>query len=359
MPIVISKNKQNAQQIEKTKFSGENELQKYIYDNPESLPMNDIKEDIHLLILAREFSTNSGPIDALGIDRDGEIYIIETKLYKNPDKRQVVGQILDYGSSLWNSYGDFGEFRSAIDQKVNQHLGMNLNQKLEDFFGLNDDDVQSLLEDVQTNLSGGKFRFVVLMDQLHDQLKDLIVFINQNSKFDIFGVEMEYYKFQDYEIIIPKVFGAEVKKEVSSKRGGGGRRKWNEETFFKSIQEGLDSETGSAVRRIYDFCLENADDITWGSGNSGSFNPKFNNISKRSIFGVSGLGGVQINFGWLNDNEVALEVRENLKMELERIDFMKLPDDFKEKFPTTSLKDVLPKLNDFLEVIDNLIKAGR
>jgi hypothetical protein len=49
----------------------------------------------------RAFPTNSGPIDALGINKDGEIYIIETKLYKNPDKRLVVAQVLDYGASLW------------------------------------------------------------------------------------------------------------------------------------------------------------------------------------------------------------------------------------------------------------------
>jgi hypothetical protein len=67
------------------------------------------------------------------------------------------------------------------------------------------------------NLNGGNFKFVVLMDTMHDQLKDLILYMNQNSKFDIYGVEVEYYKHEEYEIIIPKLFGAEVKKDVASK----------------------------------------------------------------------------------------------------------------------------------------------
>lgn len=40
-------------------------------------------------------------IDAVALDQNGDIYLIETKLYKNPDKRQVIAQVLDYGASLW------------------------------------------------------------------------------------------------------------------------------------------------------------------------------------------------------------------------------------------------------------------
>ena len=34
------------------------------------------------------------------------------------------------------------------------------------------------------------------MDAVEDRLKDLIVYINQNSQFDIYAVQMEYYKFE-------------------------------------------------------------------------------------------------------------------------------------------------------------------
>jgi len=101
MPIIISQSGKNAQKVEQSKFEQEDHLQQYIYDNPESIPLYDIKEDIKLLILVREFPTQSGPIDALGVDADGSVYMVETKLYKNPDKRLVVAQVLDYGASLW------------------------------------------------------------------------------------------------------------------------------------------------------------------------------------------------------------------------------------------------------------------
>ena len=115
MAIIISKNGKNAKKIEKNTITQENYLQKYIYDNPDAIPLYDYKEDIRVLILAREFPTKSGPIDAIGIDRDGEIYVIETKLYKNPDKRQVVAQVLDYGASLWSTHKDPLEFMNALE----------------------------------------------------------------------------------------------------------------------------------------------------------------------------------------------------------------------------------------------------
>jgi hypothetical protein len=43
-------------------------LQRYIFDHPDALPLD---VDVRLLVLLREFSTASGPIDALVTDGDG------------------------------------------------------------------------------------------------------------------------------------------------------------------------------------------------------------------------------------------------------------------------------------------------
>lgn len=68
MALIISKNGKNAKKIEKSTIEREDYLQKYIYDNPESIPLYEIKEDIRICIIAREVPTNSGFIDAFGID---------------------------------------------------------------------------------------------------------------------------------------------------------------------------------------------------------------------------------------------------------------------------------------------------
>jgi hypothetical protein len=214
MAIIISQNGKNAKRINQTSFEKEDYLQKYIYDNPESIPLYDIQEDIKLLVVAREFPTPSGPIDALGIDQEGTLYVIETKLHKNPDKRLVVAQVLDYGASLWRHTGDFNTFIKVLDDKVATQFGSTLLEKLQRFFELETDEAQRVVDQLRLNMNGGVLKFVVLMDRLSDRLKDLIVYINENSKFDVYAVELEYYRHDDYEILIPRLYGAEVKKDL-------------------------------------------------------------------------------------------------------------------------------------------------
>lgn len=218
MSIIISKKLKNAVKIDRSSFALEDNLQEYIYNNPESIPLYDIKEDIRLLILAREFPTAAGPIDAIGVDKDGELYLVETKLYRNPDKRTVVAQVLDYGASLWKTYTNFEVFISQLESHVMKKFSLKLEDRVKNFFGLSDEEILTFNKNLRDNLNEGNFKFVVLMDHIHNQLKDLIIFINQNSKFSIYGVELEYYKYRDYEILIPKLFGTEVKKEVSTKK---------------------------------------------------------------------------------------------------------------------------------------------
>jgi len=357
MAIIISKNGKNAKKIDKSSFEKEDYLQKYIQDNPESIPLYDIKEDIRLLILAREFSTDSGPIDALGVDKDGEIYLVETKLYKNPDKRLVVAQVLDYGAFLWHSYNNFDEFVRVLDEKVNEKFGVSLNQKLKDFFGIDDEGVFTLFENFKKNFNEGNFKFVVLMDKLHNQLKDLIIFINENSRFDIFAVEMEYYKYEDYEIMIPKLFGAEVKKNIGVSSSSSMRRKWEEKSYFEDAATKLKEQELNAVRQLYEFSKNHAENISWGTGvTKASFSPKFSKISStKSLYTVRSDGKLSLNFGWLNDDENAIKYRDNFKKSLENKKIFKIPDNYKTHFPEYQVAIWSEKVDDFIEVIRDLI----
>ncbi|MFH0912476.1 MAG: hypothetical protein V1807_02355 [Patescibacteria group bacterium] len=314
MAIIISKSGKNAQKVERSRIEQENYLQQYIYDNPEAIPIYDIKEDIQLLILAREFSTHSGSIDAIGIDKDGEIYIIETKLYKNPDKRTVVAQSLDYGAALWKHSNDFDTFTATLNQSVQKVFGMTLSEKIEAFFGLTPEEITVLLDSVKKNLSNGVMHFVILMDVLDDRLKDLVLYVNQNSQFDIYAVELDYYKHENYEIIIPKIYGAEVKKDIAvSSATAGARKMWTLESFWEDAKNRLSTEEFKCIKKLYKFAEETADNITLGTGSSsGSFNPKYNKISVRSFFSVFSDGKIGLNVGYLDDEKQMKEFYNSL-----------------------------------------------
>lgn len=337
MSLIISENGQNAERLNPSGFAQENYLQQYIYNNPDAVPVYEIDEDIRLLILAREFNTQSGPIDALGVDQNGNIYLIETKLYKNPDKRTVVAQVLDYGASLWSSSLNFTDFLLQLDKHVQAQFDMTTTEKLQEFFELEDENVDLLVDNMQKNLNSGIFKFVVLMDSLHKHLKDLIVFLNRNSQFDTYAVELEYYKHNQFEIIIPKMFGTEVKKDVvTNKSSSDTRRKWNETSYWQEVDAKLDSNKVQALRKLYDWSVANADEINWGTGiTRGSFNPYFTRISPRSFITVYTDCSAQINYGYLpEDIDLRKRLRDTLARHATLPGVTDIPDNKLDRYPS-------------------------
>lgn len=362
MVIIISKDGKNAKRIEKSSIERETHLQEYIYDNPNVIPLYDIKEDINVCILAREVPTNSGPMDAIGLDENGEIYIIETKLFKNPDKRQVVAQALDYGASLWGDDGGYESIIRNIENSTYSNFHIQLNQRLMEYFALSDDEeVDILLDNFKTNLNEGTFKFIVLMDRIDKRLKDLILFINQNSQFDIYAVELEFYKHEEYEIIIPRIFGAEVKKNINARLSSPKRRKWTKELFFDEINNQLSEESARAVKRLYEFSEKYADRIDWGTGAvNGSFNPKLQNISDRSLYTVFSNGKLKINIGWLYDNEKTKKLRDKYYVMVRNVETFSIPEysDLHEVYPKVPVECWAKEVDVFIEIIKTLITEG-
>jgi hypothetical protein len=200
----------------------------------------------------------------LGVDREGEIYIVETKLYKNADKRVVVAQVLDYGANLWKYGQNFDDFISRVEEQLNKAQHVSLNERLREFYGLDEEETDSFRQTMRQNLSEGSFKFVVLMDALHEGLKDLIVFLNQNTRFSLYAVEVEYYKHDGFEIVIPKLFGAE-----SPKLGGGSpstRRKLTEAEFLKVLGDNAGPEIAMLAEQTIQEARAHGLDVATGGG---------------------------------------------------------------------------------------------
>ncbi|MDD2753756.1 MAG: hypothetical protein PHT44_04065 [Candidatus Portnoybacteria bacterium] len=352
MAIIISQNGQNAKKIDKSTFEKEGYLQNYIHQNPEAIPVYEIEEDKKLLVLVREFSTESGPIDALAIDKDGEIYIVETKLYKNPDKRTVVAQALDYGASLWRHLDDFDGFINTIDEEVRDKFGVGLKERVGGFFAIDDEQFNVLFETIKRNLSDGKLKFVILMDQMDERMKDLIIYVNQNSQFDIYAVEMEYYKYEQYEIMIPKIFGVEVKKDISV-ASASARKKWNEKSMMDDARQKFGPEEFKLFEKIYNFAKENTDQINFGTGAYATFSPVFNKISNKSIFTLGTDKRLSFNFEWFfRDNPKNAEL---FKTELEKVGFS-FAEDYKETRPSVMIEVWKEKADGFIGAVKDLLK---
>lgn len=288
MSIIISKSGAGATKIEKSALPHEDYLQDYVARNPQSLPMGELKDNLRLLVVGREFATNSGNIDVLAIDQDGDIYLIETKLFRNPDKRLVVAQVLDYGAALSKTYGDGAAFLQEVEGRILRSSGSTLDEQIQAHFDPSGEETTSLRGEIARNFERGHLRFVVLMDRLTDRLRDLIVFINEKSSFSIYAVEMDFYQHEGLEIVIPRLFGGEARKQMPEATIGSSRTRWEPDDFFAALAAATDNSVADFARQVTEQWKARPDcQVDWSKSSGPMF--KFNDVARGDFFTLGGI----------------------------------------------------------------------
>lgn len=357
MAIILTRHGKAATKLDRTIIEDESFLQRYIMENPDVLPLDQLDQNIRAVVLLREFPTPSGPIDALATDQDGNLYLIETKLYKNPDKRLVLAQMLDYGAALWKAYPDPGDFIVRLDALMRERTGKDLTTRVRESYGLEGERASDFVASLKSTVESGRFRFVVLMDAVEDRLKNLISYVNANSTFDILGIGLDFYHHDDLDILIPTLHGGEAKKQVGT-GSVAPRRTWDEQSFFADAAGRVPPESLQALKILHEWVRANADELSYGKGaKSGSFGPKFSAISKRTIFTAYSNGTIELNFGWLKGPESG-SWRDAFGAALIQNGF-KLPKDFAERYVNWSPSEWTTKVEQFMRVLSDLLPRPR
>ncbi len=352
MAVIIFRKGMGPKRVDRAYLTDELELQNYVFQNPEILPFEELKDQVQFTVLLREYPVSVGSIDILGVDNEGDLYIIETKLYKNPDKRRVLAQVLDYGAALWDIFSSNpDDFVDQVDDRLSTHYKIGLRQKLEEQFG----EAEPIIEAMKQNISSGAFRFIVLMDRLEQSLKNLILFVNEKSQFTIYAVELEWYVDDNLRVVIPHVFGGEIKKRQPA---SGDRRRWDEESFFREARASI-TEGYEAVAKLYEFSRAEADTISWGRGAmKGSFSPKFHQVSRKSVYTVKTDGSLYFHFGWLGDSPQTVEWTTTLLERLKKIPGLRsaLPDSTQSKWHKLPIQVWADKVDEIINVLRELLK---
>ena len=307
MTIIASKDGKKFEKIESSDFALEDKLQELVHEDE---IMKKIKlgpdEDLTLLTLAREFESGSGPIDVIAIDAEGKIYIIETKLGKNPDRREILAQIIDYAGAMWDKFKDFNKFEEELKKRTGKSLSELIRNS--DFEIRSDLDINEIRENIKQNFEHGRFKFVTVWDKLESKLINTINYLNEKTEITVFAVTFEYYKDDGLEILIPSVHGHEAEKRSIVK---GKRTKWTIDTIHEEFKKNLSAKEYSAFEKLYEFLDENTDEIRKGTGAHGSIGPVFKKLCPdefpRSFLTLYGDGKMTINYAWLKD-----EYRKNI-----------------------------------------------
>jgi len=203
-PILLTEKK--AKPINRIEFKDELSIQNLVFDFPSCIPVSDIDEAYNPLIpVCKELNTPVGPLDIFMITPNGDISIIETKLWRNPEsRRKVIAQILDYANELSNwSYEDLQrEINRKLNRKGNtlyEIIKENTNELL-----INEAD---FVDNVSRNLSRGKFLLIIIGDGIKEGAMNIANYLSSSAHLNFMFGMIELTLFQIDEktrVVIPR-----------------------------------------------------------------------------------------------------------------------------------------------------------
>jgi hypothetical protein len=209
--------------VSEARFESESLLQRAIAEHPEAIPSQDLGMG-PLVTLALEIDFGHGPIDALAVDAQGRLVIIEFKRgTENPDVRKVVAQVLDYGSSLWKtSYEELEDAarrcHPGFETPMVEHVERRLAELNIDRF-----DPDAFRRGVETCLDTGDFVFLYIGRDLDARTQRIMRYLAEGPRMTFFAVEVDYFldPVQNSSVLVPRAsFVPSWVGEQSDRRGG-------------------------------------------------------------------------------------------------------------------------------------------
>jgi len=311
------------------------ELQNLFIESPFLIPVEEIREGVSPLVFAvGEFGLpGSGNTDILAFSADGDIAIIECKLAANPEsRRKVIGQILEYASFLW------GMSYREVNSRVQRLKGKALPNLIEEAVA-GEWDQNSFEEGITQSLASGSFILIIVVDQINEELRRIIRYINEcsESAFSLHALEVHRFKASGIEILVPQLYGLSTKPTATR---GEKRKKWTRDEFFEVLRGNVEPSITTLVENLYEWAEATADRVWFGTGvRTGSFTFHYLREGKTiSVFTIYTNGKLQLNYGWLS-TQISTDVVEQFHRRIIEIPtFSRIPDDFS-KWPTLAIAD--------------------
>ncbi len=196
-------------------------LQDLLFRRPELLPIDEFDESFAPPVpIGREVQTHRGPLDNLYISPTGGLTIVETKLWKNPEKhRTVVAQIIDYAKELatWG-YDDLCDAVLASSRRREQVECPSLEEMVKPALDARLIRLAEFQDSVVTNLAEGNFLLLIVGDQIAPNIMLLSDAIQSGPGlgFKLRLVELRMYPLAEGKdwplVVVPHVRGRTVEK---------------------------------------------------------------------------------------------------------------------------------------------------
>lgn len=169
-------------------------LQELIHRHPGCLPMDQIEPGLGgLMPVCMELPLRVGFVDNLLMTPQGNLVIVEVKLWRNPEsRRRVVAQALDYATALFEL--DYDQLEAAV--KKADFEGATKPNRLYDLFdGADVLPEKTFVDRVNRNLREGRIVVLIVGDGIRTDAESLVTGLqaHANFHFTFALVEMPVY----------------------------------------------------------------------------------------------------------------------------------------------------------------------
>jgi len=319
--------------LNETKFTEEGKLQDYLEEYPALIPLADVVESASdLLCIGREVGAGSGSIDLLCIDKDSLLTIVETKLRRNREaRREVIGQIIEYASyvSQWTAddiYRIANEYFVKSEKAPSGYRGKALDEIMKEIVG-NDFSDEDFRIKIGQNLRDGRIRLVIAVDELIEELRAMVTFLNSHSNFDILLLQVtDFEESKTKKVLVPLLFGYAAKPPQRDGRA----KQWDEESFLAQVKERDETNVANTIVKLYEFTKSKTDQPQkmFGTGATGSFFfRKVRGDKLISIFTINSVGLGSVYFGDMVSKGVEEDALRAFTAKLNEIPGINIPEE--------------------------------
>jgi hypothetical protein len=246
--------------MELMNFSTENEFQELIAQFPSLISgSSDGDNKNKYLLIKREMGvpeSESGSsrwsLDHLFINQNAVPVLVEVKRSTDTRlRREVVGQMLDYAAN-GVEYWPLETIQIAFDSECEKN-GVNPEECLREFLGENKS-VENFWMTVKSNLKAGRVRMLFVADEIPNELKRIIEFLNEQMEpAEVLGIQLKHFSNENFKAIIPSTFGqilSERPRKNSQKLGPDDRLEEVVEIFNKKNSQYKATGAGWTYRQV-------------------------------------------------------------------------------------------------------------
>jgi hypothetical protein len=188
--LVVEQADGSTRVLEQVAAANEAELQERLKHHPGLLPLDDLGLVEPAVVVGREASLASGRADLVLLGNGGDLLLVEFKTGpQNPDFRECLAQLLDYGSDLWEM--SLEEFETRVAQRyfTGPHCppgtiaaGTSLDEVVTATWGAAPADAVGWRERLQAQLRDGSFHYVVVAQRFTPSMLHTLQYLNATMK---------------------------------------------------------------------------------------------------------------------------------------------------------------------------------